>query len=83
VKPVIVDWVDSHRILSEWTMLDEIDEDDMRPTAIVSAGFLYRNEPEFIVLVQNNGGDQLEGGIVIPRSAINMIRPWPDAALAD
>ena len=57
---------------------------DIRPVAIVSVGFLFKNDPDFVALTSSygSGGDaQVMSPLTIPRSAIIRIKKirWPPA----
>lgn len=73
MKFVRVEWIDSHEVLGNWTLLTELDEDDLRTSPISTVGFVLRDTDDRMVIVLNNGGDQVSNGIVIPRCSIESV----------
>ena len=74
MNPVRVTWMDSRQIFEDWTLLnggvvlppaDELE--------VTSVGFLFVEDDDMIVLVQNAGDDQVLGGVAIPKASILQI----------
>lgn len=70
-----VEWVDSANLDGgAWVDL----EDGMSVELCTTAGFLVRDEPEFVVLAATLDENAKRGAglISIPRSAIRQMKPW-------
>ena len=74
-KKVEVEWVDSCRVFFEWTQdpEDEIAEQEEYSLVVHSIGYLAGDWSDRILLLQNNGHDQICSGIIIPKCSINKI----------
>ena len=77
MERVEVEWVDSCRVFFEWTEdpEDAIKEYEDYSTIIHSVGYLGADYEDRIILIRDDGHDQICGGIIIPKVSIkSMIR---------
>jgi hypothetical protein len=72
LKLVEIEWVDSNRFASGWEYIADLDR--LEPTRCRSIGFLFKDTPEYKVLVQTMAVDQVLGGVTIPTRAILKLR---------
>lgn len=70
MKIVEVHWVDPNSIFHQWTNVDDITGDDLKPKPCRNVGYVYRDDPDVLVLVASDGGDELGDGMVLPRGCI-------------
>lgn len=69
-KLMIVEWVDAHGAHG-WMNLGEQMELELEPMKCKSVGFLYKEEKDYITLVQSTTGDlHINGYITIPKGWI-------------
>lgn len=67
-----VEWVDSCRVFIEWTEnpQDAMSDLDNYSVVVHSVGYLAREWHDRILLLRDNGHDQICGGIIIPKVSI-------------
>jgi hypothetical protein len=72
-KIVQVEWVDSTHVHG-WRPLDEAREDDEASDMLCrSVGYLLRDEPDFLVLVQSAAVTHVDARLQIPRVSIRQV----------
>ena len=74
---VEVEWVDSCRVFLEWTENpeDAIKEYEDYSTTIHSVGYLAGDFKDRIILIGDDGHDQISRGMIIPKVSIKSITP--------
>jgi len=71
-KLVIIHWMDSKGITSEWEFLDDLKA--YVPAECTSVGYLLEDAPEYKTIVQSLGGSQVMGRLSIPAACIQEIK---------
>ena len=76
MKILKVIWKDSCNSHLNWTLSNELEQDDLSPIQIVSLGILIRDCSDYIVLAQNYGfkPEQMCSLMTIPRGCIKEIQ---------
>jgi hypothetical protein len=67
-KLVIIKWIDSKGLTSEWEFRDEIQP--LKPNICISVGFLIDNKIKYKTLATTISKDQVFGRITIPTCSI-------------
>jgi len=67
-KAVIIKWLDSHGITSEWEFRNEIKT--LHPCLCVSIGFVEVEHKDYITIYQTGADKQVLGRMTIPRCSI-------------
>ena len=67
-KLVIIKWIDSKGLTSEWEFWDEIKS--LKPSVCISVGFLIDNKKKYKTLATTISKDQVFGRITIPTCSI-------------
>ncbi len=67
-KIVIIKWLDSHGVSSEWEFKDELKPQE--PIVITSVGFIEKEDKKSITIYQNDSGRQVVGRMTIPKICI-------------
>jgi len=70
LRRVEILWVDSRTIFDRWTVIETIEDVPSHQLLIHSVGYVYQEDEDMVVLVQNKSEDQILGGIGIPRRSI-------------
>ena len=77
LKRVEVEWIDSVQVCNGWENAGRLRLDlwaDISPgMKVVSVGWLFADEPDYIVVMLSEGDDQVAEGVKIPRVAITNI----------
>ncbi|MCE5185014.1 MAG: hypothetical protein LLF76_02690 [Planctomycetaceae bacterium] len=72
MKKVQIEWIDSKSGGGIWRFLDDIDCHG--PTECTTLGFIVKDEPDYKVVAQTDGADQVHNCITIPTVCIKRIR---------
>jgi len=68
MKVVSIEWIDSVGITERWEVDDEITS--LKPTKVISVGFLIDDKKKYKTIVQNIGRNQVLGRMTIPSCSI-------------
>jgi len=69
---VIINWIDSKGVTSNWEFIDDMDP--VTPAETISIGFLLEENKKYKTIAQNISNDQVLGRMTIPSCAITGVR---------
>lgn len=77
MKRVEVEWVDSAAVCQGWQFPPSVERsirEDGTPGMLVNTvGWLFMDEPEYVVVVQSDGMNQIAYGTQIPKEVIRNV----------
>ena len=72
MKMVLITWVDSVGVSSEWEHKDS--DPQLEVSEIRTIGFLWRKTKDAFTVVQSDSEDQVVGMMIIPKCAVKSIK---------
>ena len=71
MQKVLIEWVDSRGVTSEWEFIDELDP--LPPVVCRTIGFLLDDHEDYKTIAQTVSDTQVVGRITIPACSIRMM----------